>query len=156
TDFAVTREPLPRTNLGKVQRHKLEERYQNAKQGRRSDGKRQGASEQMSEEDRTLLNEPIAQQTFQWLKERFPDNQVTMDKSPSIDLNIDSLEWMNLTLELRETTGVELTEDALARVDTVRDLIQEVVNAASSGGADKGSPLLDPDKFIKKDEKRWL
>src|SRR5205807_939099 len=33
TDYAVTQESLPRTQLGKIRRHELEERYERAKKG---------------------------------------------------------------------------------------------------------------------------
>ena len=64
---------------------------------------------------------------WDWLTERFPDTKLTLDKSPQLDLNVDSLEWINLTLEIRERLGVELNEEAIARIDTVRDLLNEVV-----------------------------
>jgi long-chain acyl-CoA synthetase len=126
TDFAMTRQPLPRTNLGKLKRHELAERYEAAKQ---SKGDKKGQAVQLSAEDRELLEEPLAKQTWEWLQQRFPANHLSLDQSPQLDLNVDSLEWMNLTLELRETTGVELTEDAISRVDTVRDLLNEVIES---------------------------
>ncbi|HEY9773969.1 MAG TPA: AMP-binding protein [Planktothrix sp.] len=159
SDFAVTRQPLPRTNLGKLKRHELEELYEKAKSAKRS-GQSQSTApmsiDSMSEADSSLLQEPVAQQTWQWLCEKFPNSGLTMDSSPQLDLNIDSLEWMNLTLEMQERTGVEIGEEAIARIETVRDLLREVIDAEHSGKRIEGSPLTDPEKFISEKQARWL
>ena len=112
--------------------------------------------EEMSEEDSSLVQEPVAHQTWDWLCEKFPGTGLTMDSSPQLDLNIDSLEWMNLTLELQERTGVELDEDAIARIETVRDLLHEVIESEHSGKHVKGSPLTEPEKFLDEKQARWL
>ncbi len=151
TDFAVTREPLPRTNLGKLKRHELEEKYDQVKAEEKS-GKEKGevSEANFSPEDRALINEPSASALWQWLKKRFPDHQISLDTSPELELNIDSLEWMNLTLEMLETTGVEIDQEALTRVSTVRDLLKEVQAAAQQGGT-AANPIKHPERFL--DEK---
>jgi long-chain acyl-CoA synthetase len=159
TDFAVSREPLPRNTLGKVKRHELAPRYQKAKAAGKGGAKEKTGPQsidEMSAEDRSLLSDPVATQAWEWLAQRFADASITMDKSPSLDLNVDSMEWMNLTLELREATGVELTDEAVGRIDTVRDLVQEVVQAAERGDQITGSPTKEPEKFIDKKQKKWL
>ncbi|MGH9548241.1 MAG: AMP-binding protein, partial [Terriglobales bacterium] len=155
-DFASTREPLPRTNLGKVKRHELEERYKKAKAGKEGRKKTAQSIEEMPADDRGLMQEPIAQELWAWLQERFPNAGLNMDQSPQLDLNVDSLEWMNLTLAMREKTGIELSEEAIARIDTVRDLIKEVAEAARDGQKVEGSPFTQPEKFIDAKQKRWL
>ena len=157
-DFAISREPLPRTNLGKVKRKELIERYEKAKSegangGEQKKGKQ--ATSDMSPDDRALLEEPIAEDCWEWLGERFPDAALSMDSSPQVDLNVDSLEWLNLTLEIRERLGIDLNEEAISRIDTVRDLLKEVLDA-SKLGVDKTSPLLDPEKVLDDDQKKWL
>lgn len=151
TDFAVTREPLPRTNLGKLKRHELEEKYDKVKAEEKS-GKGNGevSEANFSPEDRALINDPAASALWQWLKKRFPDHQITLDTSPELELNIDSLEWMNLTLEMLETSGVEIDQEALTRVSTVRDLLKEVQTAAQQGGT-AANPIKHPERFL--DEK---
>jgi long-chain acyl-CoA synthetase len=61
---------------------------------------------------------------------------------------------MNLTLELMETTGVELTGDAIARVNTVRDLLKEI--SASGTDGDAVSPLEDPEAYLNEEQKEFL
>ncbi len=158
TDFAISNEPLPRTNLGKLRRKTLIERYEQAKSaGKDGPEKKKGRTSinDMSPEDKSLLEDPVVKECWQWLGERFPDAELTPDKSPQVDLNIDSLEWINLTLEIQERVGVELNEEAIARIDTVRDLLHEVHEAAQS---DKNSisPFEEPERLLDDSQQKWL
>ncbi|MBS1994927.1 MAG: AMP-binding protein [Cyanobacteria bacterium SZAS LIN-2] len=171
TDFAVTDEPLPRTNLGKIKRFQLKELYDKARGGQpgemvdktsarahasraRAEARAKAqASPPSSAQDQALMEDPAAKKCLDWLKARFPEHDITLDTSPQLDLAIDSLEWINLTFELLEKTGVELTEQAIANVHTVRDLLTEVKAAAAAGGTQSGpanrfSPVEDPQEFL--------
>jgi long-chain acyl-CoA synthetase len=152
----MTRELLPRTNLGKIRRQELAERYEKAKKDEKANkGDISGAKVELSGEDKAVLEEPVAKACWDWLQEKFPDAGLTFDKSPQLDLNIDSLEWLNLTLEMHERFGAELSEEAIARIDTVRDLLNEVVIASRSG--DKNASLFEhPEKLIDDSQKKWL
>jgi len=156
SDFAISKQPLPRTNIGKLRRPELIEQYEKAKTESKS-GKPKGHSseEQFSSEDRALLDDPIAKQCWEWLKERFPDADLSFDTAPSVDLNIDSLEWVNLSLEIRDRLGVDLTEDAIGRIETVRDLLKEITDAAQSGD-DAISPFEEPEKILDNSAKQFL
>ena len=61
---------------------------------------------------------------------RFPARALTLETSPQLDLDIDSLEWVALTLEIEERFGVALTGDAVSRILTLRDLLHEIEVAA--------------------------
>ncbi|MBX9696360.1 MAG: AMP-binding protein, partial [Cyanobacteria bacterium] len=130
TRFAITRDPLPRTNLGKIKRHELEERFEKALVAEKSDrvGMLTAKTTYLNSIDQTLIEVPAASACLEWLKERFPDQEITLDTSLQLDLSIDSLEWLNLTLELVERSGVELSAEAISRVTTVRELLNEVVS----------------------------
>jgi len=156
TDFAITREPLPRTNLGKLKRHELEEKYDKAKAEEKAGKGKGGFSESnLSAEDRALINDPAAGGVWDWLKKRFPDHEITLDTSPELELNIDSLEWMNLTLEMVESSGVELDQEALGRVNTVRDLLKEVQSSAQQGNA-AASPIKHPERFLDEKVRKYV
>src|SRR5207247_615333 len=151
TDFVLSRQPLPRTQLGKIQRHLLEERYEQLKKGGGKADEATGplSPEEMNPEDRALLASPAAQQVWDWLAERFPQQRVTGDTSFQVDLGVDSLEWLNLTLEIRQRAGVELSEEALGQVSTVRDLLQALADASGGKGAAAKMPDLDrPEKML--------
>jgi long-chain acyl-CoA synthetase len=160
SDYAITLEPLPRTHLGKIQRHRLEERYDRAKKGKeRPDRAAAGpmAPEEMSGEDRALLDDPAAKQVWDWLAGRYPEARLTPDTSPQLELGIDSLEWMNLTMEIGQRTGIELSEEAIGRIETVRDLLYEVAEQGRAGqGASQASPLERPEEALSDQQKRWL
>jgi long-chain acyl-CoA synthetase len=77
------------------------------------------------------------------------------ETSPQLDLDIDSLGWVNLTLEIGEKIGVELDEEAIDRIDTVRDLLREV--ASGSGETTHHVSLFErPEEIIDYRQKRWL
>jgi long-chain acyl-CoA synthetase len=66
------------------------------------------------------------------------------------------MSWVDLTLEISERTGVEVDEDAIAGVETVRDLLEAVVDArreGAEGGLDLGA---DPEAHLAPDQARWL
>ncbi len=131
TDFAVTRDPLPRTRLGKLRRHELPRHYEDAKSGK---ALTRGpiALEQMAESDRLLLQHPVSRQVWNWLAKRFPDQHLTPDTSLRLDLGIDSLGWLELTVDIQRLAGVELSEEAVASIETVRDLLKAVQTAPAS------------------------
>src|SRR5215210_662721 len=158
SDYAITREPLEYTQLGKLRRHLLEDRYDRAKEGEEG---AEGAAgpilvEEMSEEDREILEDPAAEQVWDLLARRYPDARLTPDTSPQLDLGVDSMEWVNLTMEIGESAGVELDEEAIDSIDTVRDLLREVAEASESGETSGASPLEQPEEVLGEDQKRWL
>jgi long-chain acyl-CoA synthetase len=157
TDYALTREPLSRTRLGKVRRHLLLQRYDRARHGEAplATVARPISIEEMSDEDQALLENSKARQVWQWLASRYPSQRLTPDSSPQLDLGMDSLEWLSITLEIRERVSIELDEAALARIDTVRDLLQEVVSQGKPERS-SASPLEEPEKVLDERQMRLL
>jgi len=132
SDWAITREELPRTHLGKYRRHLLPPILARAQRGERA-----AVTEPASAADNALLADPTVKQVFDWLCARFPDHPVGLDTSPQLDLGVDSLAWVAMGAELEERFGVALSEEAVAQAVTVRDLLQTVRDAAPApdGGA---------------------
>jgi long-chain acyl-CoA synthetase len=159
SNYAITREPLEYTQLGKLRRHLLEDRYDRAKEGEENVEGAAGPMpvEEMSEEDRELLEDPAAERVWELLARRYPDVRLTPDTSPQLDLGVDSMEWVNLTMEIGESARVELDEEAVNGIDTVRDLLRVVAVASESGATPSGvSPLEQPEEVLDEDQKRWL
>ena len=158
SDYAISREALEYTRLGKLRRHVLEERYKRAKRGVESQDETDVgpvAPEEMSGEDRALLEDPAAMGVWKLLADRYPDRRLTPDASPQLDLDIDSLGWVNLTLEIGEKAGVELDEEEIERIDTVRDLLREVASGAGRTTLHV-SPFEQPEEVLEDRQKRWL
>jgi long-chain acyl-CoA synthetase len=160
SDYAITREPLEHTQLGKLRRHLLEDRYERAKEGEEGAGEAEAgpiSPEKMSEEDRELLENHAAKQVWDLLARRYPDTRLTPDTSPQLDLGVDSMEWVNLTMEIGESAGVELDEEAIESIDTVRDLLRAVGEGAETGETASGaSPLEQPEEVLSEEQRRWL
>lgn len=124
--YKVTHEKLPRTILGKFQRHLLPDIYRRAVHA--------DATRELSPpttEDRALLSSPLGGAVWAWLARRFPENPLTLDTSPQLDLGVDSLEWVTLTLEIQNRFGIALTQEATSRIVTLRDLVVEITSAAA-------------------------
>jgi long-chain acyl-CoA synthetase len=160
SDYAITRQPLERTQLGKLRRHLLEDRFDRAKKGEEEAGETVGPIpiERMSGQDRALLENPAARRLWRLLADRYSDRHLTPDTSPQLDLAVDSLGWVDLTLEIAQSTGVELSEEAIGSIYTVRDLLNEVAEQASAGGGGlpQALPLEQPEEVLSDEQKRWL
>ena len=122
--FAIVREPLPRTRLGKYRRFLLPAIYEKARSG----VAREPAAE-LSAQDKALLQQPIAHQIYDMLLTRYPHGQLGLDASPLLDLGIDSLEWISFGLELEDRLKLRLTEAEIGSVVTVRDLLMLAMRA---------------------------
>jgi long-chain acyl-CoA synthetase len=144
TELRITHEALPRTTLGKLRRHLLGDLFQAAGRAPAAPAE---AGAALSPADRDLLRAPLAQAVLAWLTERCPDRPVSLDADPQTDLGIDSLGWVSLTLELEQAQGVRLDETAIARVSSVRDLIEEALSAKERS-FERG--VLPPEEL------RWL
>lgn len=127
---AVISEPLPRTQLGKPRRFLLPALYERALHHRPPE-----TAAPVSTEDRDLLASPAAARVWRWLGARFPDRALALDTSPQIDLGVDSLGWVNLSLDLERDLGITLGEAAIAHIMTLRDLVREAVEAGEHPAA---------------------
>jgi long-chain acyl-CoA synthetase len=141
----VTKESLPRTTLGKLRRHELPALLERAKKGETAP---EGEST-LSAADQSLLEKPRAKRTWEWLEERYADRRFTPDSSLFTDVGIDSLDWVDVSLELEREIGVRLDEAAIKEIETVRDLL-EAVTVAESGG-DNGEP-----QALSAEQRQWL
>ena len=159
-DYVVTRQSLPRTRLGKIRRHLLEERYKQAKTAEDEDGgggKGAIALSEMSDHDQALLEDKNSRTIWDWLAGKYPQHRLTPDSSPRFDLGIDSIEWLDISLEVQQRTGVELTEEVIGEIETIRDLLEQVSRQSrTESGVDPEKPLRDPESVLDDDQKRWL
>jgi len=68
------------------------------------------------------------------------DKRLAPDSNPVLDLGIDSLEWLNLTFEIRENARVELTE---AQSHASRQFVISCVRFPKASEAESESQPLD-------------
>jgi len=139
--FALTRDALPRTRLGKFQRFRLPELYEAALAG-----KARPAAAEPTPADLELLEQGRARQLYDLLVKRYPDHAVGLDTNLLLDLGIDSLGWVELTLAIKEQLGLTLGEADIAKASTVRDLLTAAAGAeASEKEAPSGPDLAGRD-----------
>ena len=134
--FALTSTPLPRTRLGKYRRFLLPSLYTQALAG---DSAR--AAEPISPEDEALLQNPVANAVWIELGRRFHGRPLHLDTSLSLDLNIDSFGWMELAILLEKRTGIALSDQDLANIETLRDLLRLALARQTVGAV---APLTEP------------
>jgi long-chain acyl-CoA synthetase len=139
--FAIAREALPRTNLGKIRRHLLPQLYEAAQRPEQAAG-----APELSPEDRALLTKPVAAALWRWLRQRFPTRSLTLDTVPQLDLGIDSLGWVELSLALERDLGLRLEESAIAKIITLRDLLRAAESSprATTAVDEEKAPTLAP------------
>jgi long-chain acyl-CoA synthetase len=144
--FALTDQTLPRTRLGKYRRFLLHDLYTQALAG----GGRRVAHE-LGPDDRELLSDPTAAAIWTFLRGRYPDQAIDLDVNLNLDLNLDSLSWMELTMTLEERYGVHLSEQDVAEIETIRDLLR--VGSERKKGREQRAR---EEPAIAEDLARWL
>ncbi|TVR99806.1 MAG: AMP-dependent synthetase [Rhodospirillales bacterium] len=149
--FALTRQPLPRTRLGKYQRFQLPALYEAAKRGETGQ-----VAEEPSGDDRALIEASPGRDIWAMLKRRYPDKPLRLDAHPQLDLGIDSLEWLNIGMELEETLGLRLAEQDIAEAETVRELIRLAERGAQRRSEAGERPGAGIDAPLSEADRRWL
>ncbi|HKK29282.1 MAG TPA: AMP-binding protein, partial [Alphaproteobacteria bacterium] len=117
--FRLTREPLPRTRLGKIRRFKLPELYDQA-------GKDVQPAETAppTEEEQSWLSESPRSEIWALVKEMRSDQPVGLDSHLALDLGFDSFDWMTLALKIEDETGVRFEAEDVSQIGTVRELLE--------------------------------
>jgi len=139
--YRLRREPLPRNPLGKLRRHLLGEIFDLP-----DDVNPSGGGRVLSDEERRFVIETENEELWAWLQKRFSDRTLTLDTSPQLDLSLDSLGWLNLTLEIDARFSVRLGDDAVGRITKLRHLLDEIAAArgAEGGSSRKDFEWIDP------------
>ncbi len=145
--FAVAKQPLPRTRLGKYQRFLLANLYDEA-----SSGVSKAPRLELSAEERQFLANPIRAAAWNLVLARYSAKRPTLDSHLALDLGVDSLEWMGLSLDLEAKLGVALSEEDMAGIETVRGLLIALDRAGGKPGA--GRQISQ--QQILADRERWL
>ncbi len=149
--------PLPRTRLGKIRRKALREAYNEA--GAQDAGARRTgplSETELGEADRRLLRDQRARSTYRLLCERLSDRPVAPDADLQLDLGLDSMAWLDLTLDLRRHTGVELDQATIAGLTSVRSLLEAVRDAEQGEEEQSASPVDRPLRHLDAQQRRHL
>lgn len=140
--YTVTNQPLPKTAIGKIQRHKLQTAYEQLL-NEPTKSNLSVASTAQAELDEEVLKDSIALKTWEYLQKRYQDRSPRLQSSLQLDLGIDSLEWIDLTMDIEDLTDLRLRQESLTKVKTVSDLLIEIVFQKSLPRIEKGGQLLE-------------
>jgi len=122
--YMLWREPLPRNPLGKLRRHLLGDIYEQPRHHPAP-----SESPRLSDADRRFLEDTKCEEVWAWLHKRFSKARISLETSPQLDLDLDSLGWLTLTLDIDEKFAVRLDDEAVGRITTLRHLLVEIAAA---------------------------
>jgi len=133
--FLVTREKLPRTALGKLKRYEVKEKYLGQK-------KPEAVPEEIifSENDLKIFNKQIAEKIIGYLRSQIK-KPVYPDSHLVLDLGIDSLSMVELSLGLEALFAIKIPDEAFYGISTVRELIAHISGIIKQKSPEKFAPV---------------
>ena len=125
--FIITKEELPRTHLKKIKRHEISRRYlsqiaQTSPESSFLTGQEEISKREASLEDGVILDPELTQKIIKYLSLQL-NKRVDLDSHLEIDLGIDSLGRVELGLSLESLLSIEIPQEFIERVLTVKELI---------------------------------
>ncbi|MCP4383352.1 MAG: AMP-binding protein [Hyphomicrobiales bacterium] len=145
--FALTRQSLPRTRLGKLRRFRLPELYDRAKSGNA-----EMAARALTGEEQEWIEMPPRAAVWAILRRDHGTPPFDLDSHLQLDLGLDSFAWMSLSVAIEQATSVRLDQADIATIATVRDLLVRVSDKATVTGGDRP----DMAEALVKERNRWL
>jgi long-chain acyl-CoA synthetase len=139
TGLRIVKEGFPRTALGKIQRHLVQERYL-AELSRQMDPGEGGPT---PDEELALLEDEVGRRVVEYLREAAKRPAVRLDDNLELDLGMDSLARVEMLVALEEAFGVEIPDEAAAECFTVREVIERLRGLQRGPGV-PGAPSRRP------------
>jgi long-chain acyl-CoA synthetase len=127
--FIIAKEDLPRTRLGKLKRFIIKEQYKDQLLGIK---KAEIVEPSLSHEDLQLLASPIGKAIINLLTTE-TGREIKLDDHLEMDLGIDSLARVELTVSLEKTLKIHIPETLMAKVFNVRELITSIIKLEKTG-----------------------
>ena len=120
--FAVSKEELPKTRLGKIKRYQLPQIYMRESIAAFPEKTVEGVSKKSA-----ALASPIGERLVQFLKKELSlDKAIEGDDHLELDLGIDSLARVELIAGIEKLFRIRLPDDVLHDVGTVEDLVKKI------------------------------
>jgi long-chain acyl-CoA synthetase len=138
--FIIVKEGIPRTRLGKIIRYEVKKKYLDELKGIKSKVT-QGEEVPATEEDLKLLSSGVGKKIIEVLtKHAKLERQIVLTDHLELDLGIDSLGRVELTMALEQALNSHIPDEVLAKVSTVKELILEIEKLAQGPEA-QGAPV---------------
>jgi long-chain acyl-CoA synthetase len=125
--YDIWLDPLPRTTTGKPRRHEIERRVRERAAAPPADER------PLTDEERAWLAEPGRQALVSAIASHL-DRPVGPHSNLELDLNLDSMERVELLTLLEHRRGTRVAAGARAAIFTVRQLVDAVVAAEPAAG----------------------
>jgi len=134
-NYEIWQEDLPRTTTRKLKRFEIEKRVR-ANQAKGTTGQSEVPTQKaLTPEDEAWLEKPEVQRALGVIKQssrNAPDRVLPTDNL-ELDLGFDSMQRVELLVEIEKELGGDVEESQLAEIYTVRDLVNAVLESAASG-----------------------
>jgi long-chain acyl-CoA synthetase len=139
--YEIWQEDLPRTTTRKIKRFEVEKRVRANQAKKTADDADLPAEEPLTADEAAWLEQPDVKRGLKIVREGARSAPPTMRPTLSLDLDLglDSMQRVELLSRLEEELGGNLEESQLTEIYTVRDLIDAVLQSASSGAGGPGS-----------------
>ena len=151
--YDVWQEDLPRTTTRKMKRNEIERRTREMHD--RGEGEQEVRStRELTSEEREWLARPEVQDALTVIRRnaRNPKKELRPDDNLELDLGLDSMERVELLVEIEQTMGANVPDTVSSEIYTVRELVDAVLahrsadaqRANAGWGAILDQPVTDP------------
>jgi long-chain acyl-CoA synthetase len=134
-NYEIWQEDLPRTTTRKLKRFEIEKRVR-ANQTKGTSGQSEVPEQKaLTPEDEAWLERPEVQRALSVTRQssrNAPDRVLPTDNL-ELDLGFDSMQRVELLVEIEKELGGDVEESQLAEIYTVRELVNAVLESAASG-----------------------
>jgi long-chain acyl-CoA synthetase len=136
--FDIWQHDLPRTTTRKIKRFEVERMVREQQASRSEDSGRSDRG--LSDDERRWLAEPDVTRALAAIQKslRDPELQVSPHDNLELDLNLDSMERVELLVAVEQALGVSIPDETVSQVYTVRELVDAVRNAETEGAPETG------------------
>jgi len=139
--YEIWQEDLPRTSTRKIKRFEVEKRVKANQTRKLTDDADLPADQPLTPEETAWLDQPDVQRALKIIREaaRSAPSSLRPAHNLELDLGLDSMQRVELLSRLEEQMGGNVEESQLAEIYTVRDLVDSVLQSASSGSGGLGT-----------------
>jgi long-chain acyl-CoA synthetase len=159
--YEIWQHELPRTTTRKLKRFEIEQRVRQKQEYGllEEEGCPPPEAQPLSQEDQMWLENADVQRALAIVRQEAPSGSGSIRPADNLelDLGLDSIQRVELLMALQQEFGASLPESVMSEVYTVRELVDRVLAASGSGGAeakagvDWDSVLQSeaPDEFVR-------
>ncbi len=132
--FEIWQEELPRTTTRKIKRFEVEHKIKQAQLAAHDEGT--DISRPISEEDRQWLAEPDVARAMEVVRRASAKSTTSVHPHANLelDLGLDSMERVELLVELERELGASVPDSIVSEVYTVRELVDTIRQSTGGSG----------------------